>query len=257
MTERSDDTRYILATDLDGTFAGGTAEARAHLQGTLAANPGAILLYVTGRSVPAFRELQGEVGLPAPDLLIADVGTTVVQGEAYEPVREIHDWIESRWPGHDEVRARLEGTPGIEEQDIVMERRLSFWLREGPLERAMVEMGERLQGLDVDLVGSADTYIDVLPAGVNKGSTLRRVIDWLGHQHHHVVVAGDTLNDLALLTAGYRGIAVGNAEPLLVERLRGEETVYFAQGHGAEGILEGLRHFGWPEERSGEGSDGE
>jgi len=49
MTERSDDTRYILATDLDGTFAGGTAEARAHLQGTLAASPRAILLYVTGR----------------------------------------------------------------------------------------------------------------------------------------------------------------------------------------------------------------
>src|SRR5690606_7521446 len=71
----------------------------------------------------------------------------------------------------------------------------------------------RLTGLTVDVVASAGTYVDVLPAGVNKGTTLRRVVMWLGRSESEVVVAGVTLNDLALFEAGFAGAVVGNSEP--------------------------------------------
>ncbi len=100
------------------------------------------------------------------------------------------------------------------------------------------------------MIGSAGTYVDVLPGGVNKGTTLRRVLAWLGRPEHDVVVAGDTLNDLALFETGLSGVVVGNCEAGLRERVGGRDHVYVAAGHGAAGILEGLGHFGWIEEVS-------
>lgn len=235
----------ILATDLDGTFAGGTAEQRRELQRALADLPQASLIYVTGRTVQATRELMAERELPHPDLLIADVGTTVVQGEAFAPLEEIERELDAAWPGGDEVRRRLEGVAGIEEQEVRPPRRVSFWLREGRMQEVMERMADRLEGLSVDLVGSAGVYIDVLPGGVNKGTTLRRVVRWLERAETEVVVAGDTLNDLALFETGLSGVVVGNCEEELRVRVGHREHLFFARGEGAAGILEGLRHFGW------------
>ena len=238
-------TSLILATDLDGTFAGGTPEQRSLLQQTLRRLPGTVLIYVTGRSVPATRELIGELGLPHPDLLIADVGTSVRQGEAFESVNELEDVLETFWPGADVVRDRLESIPGIEEQEIRPPRRVSYWIREGGTHAALERAAAALEGLDVDLVASADVYLDVLPRSVNKGTTLKRVLKWLERGDPDVVVAGDTLNDLALFDTGLAGVVVGNCEPALRERVDGRAHLYFAPGEGADGILEGLHHFGW------------
>jgi len=241
----------ILATDLDGTFAGGSPDDRRRLQALLAGHPDALLIYVTGRSVAATRELMAEAALPAPDVLIADVGTTVVRGTDFSPVSALEREIEARWPGGDVVRARLEGLDIVVEQPLDVRRRVSYWLAAGAaMETALARVGERLDELSVEVIGSADTYIDVLPAGVNKGTTLRRVLAWLDRPERDVVVAGDTLNDLALFETGLRGVVVGNGEPGLIERVAGWAHVYVAAGHGAAGILEGLGHFGFIQEAS-------
>jgi HAD superfamily hydrolase (TIGR01484 family) len=233
-------TSLILATDLDGTFAGGTAAERRALQRAIAAAPGSALVYVTGRTVAATRALMAEAALPHPDVLIADVGTTVVHGADFHPVAEIEAALDALWPGAAEIRQRLAEVEDIEEQDVRPPRRVSYWLRRGAMDEAIARMAERLEGLDVDLVGSAGVYLDVLPGDVNKGTTLRRVLRWLGRGAADVVVAGDTLNDLALFETGLAGVVVGNCEPALRERVRGREHLYFARGEGAAGILEGL-----------------
>lgn len=241
-------TEVVLATDLDGTFAGGASRDRSRLQRALSAVRSHTLIFVTGRSVPSTRELITTAPLPAPDVLIADIGTSVVRGDTFEAIPALTEELERTWPGGDRVRSRLAGTPGIEEQDVRAPRRVSYWLREGTMDEALGRMAERLDGECVDLLGSADTYIDVLPSGVNKGTTLVRVLRWLDIPVECVVVAGDTLNDLALFELGLRGIVVGNCEPALRERLAGREHLYFATGAGADGVLEGLRHFGCLEE---------
>src|SRR5690606_9361303 len=113
-----------------------------------------------------------------------------------------------------------------------------------------LSLHDALPIFEVEVIGSADTYIDVLPGGVDKGTPLRRVLAWLGRSEHDVVVAGDTLNDLALFETGLRGVVVGNCEPGLLERVAGRAHVYVAAGHGAAGILEGLGHFGFIRETS-------
>jgi hydroxymethylpyrimidine pyrophosphatase-like HAD family hydrolase len=101
-----------------------------------------------------------------------------------------------------------------------------------------------LADLNVDVLVSANVFLDVLPRGVNKGTTLRRVLEWLEADAADCVVAGDSLNDLALFETGLRGIVVGNCEPALLRRVAGMEQVYRARGVGAAGVLEGLRHYG-------------
>lgn len=244
--ERTRESPLVLATDLDGTFAGGTAEDRRRLQRVLAERREVVLIYVTGRSVAAARELMAEAPLPRPDVLIADVGTTVVRGRDFAPVVAIERELAARWPGGDVVRERLAGLDDVAEQDLNVPRRVSYWLADGAtMDTALARVRARLEGLTVDVIGSADTYVDVLPAGVNKGTTLRRVLAWLGRPERDVVVAGDTLNDLSLFETGLVGVVVGNGERALLERVARREHVYVAAGHGAAGILEGLGHFGW------------
>ena len=102
-----------------------------------------------------------------------------------------------------------------------------------------------LQAEGVDCLLSDNRYFDLLPAGVNKGSTLLALLEWLEADHATVVTAGDTLNDLAMFETGLKGVMVGNAEAALQEHLSRLPSVYHAQAAGCAGIAEGLRHFGF------------
>ena len=264
----------VLATDLDGTLAHGTAAARERLMAALRSAGDATLIYVTGRSVAAAGSLVARTPLPEPDVLIADVGTSVLHGLGPGRVDAVEEEIRRRWPGSDRVRDRLEGLDALTEQDVVAPRRVSYWIepvrrREKPgapdadpyaargpgdptlgaeaetIARDVAErVRERLEGLEVDVVVSANVFLDVLPRGVDKGTTLRRVLAWLGAEEGACVVAGDSLNDLALFETGLRGIVVGNCEPGLRRSVAGLGSVYQARGEGVVGILEGLRHHG-------------
>ena len=272
----------VLATDLDGTFAHGSPEARAQLVESIAAEAGR-LIYVTGRTAEAAAELAERTPLPEPDVLICDVGTSVLRRLGPDRVEDIEAELDRVWPGADLVRERLrdlEAAGDLAPQEIAPPRRVSYWVE--PVRRqaepaadddpfaarapddeslgagaeqlatsVAARAAERLAGLDVDVVVSANVFLDVLPAGVNKGSTLRRVLRWLGVADDECVVAGDSLNDLALFETGLRGVALGNCEPGLRRRVAKMERVYQAAGHGVEGVAEGLRHHGLRERTNG------
>lgn len=265
----------VLATDLDGTFAHGDGAIRQELVEELARRAGT-LIYVTGRTPEAARELAERTSLPRPAVLIADVGTSVLRGFGPARVEPIEAELDRAWPGVDIVRERLAPLGALEPQDVDAPRRVSYWIETvrrrdtadpapaagdpfaardpdaASLDRAAeaearavgASAAERLKDLNVDVVVSANVFLDVLPRGVNKGTTLRRVLRWLGAEDETCVVAGDSLNDLALFETGLRGIAVGNCEPALRRRVAGMEHVYQAGRAGVDGVVEGLRHHG-------------
>ncbi|MGH7445672.1 MAG: HAD-IIB family hydrolase [Longimicrobiales bacterium] len=274
----------ILATDLDGTMADGSPDDRAELVALLQEADDVRLIYVTGRTPDAARALLARASLPEPDVLIADVGTTVLHGAGPVPVTEIEAELDRLWPGAEAVRARLHDVAELTPQEIEAPRRVSYWIepvreRRGQAaasepdpfaarapddeslddqaaaiaDRVAEDAAAALAPLDVDVLVSANVFLDVLPRGVNKGSTLRRVLRWLDGDDEHCVVAGDSLNDLALFETGLRGIVVGNCEPALRARVAHMNQVYRARGIGASGILEGLRHHGHFREASARG----
>ncbi len=238
--------RFALCTDLDGTFLGGSDEGKAQLYGAWR-RPRAqeLLIFVTGRDLDFVEHLCRHEGVPAPDFVIGDVGTSVVAWPGREPIAEVEEWIDACWQSPEaRIRALLEEEPGLRLQDVQGGRRVSY-LYDPEVLRPEAASKAREAGFDVTL--SADIFFDVLPKGVAKGSSLKRLLATLEIPEDACVVSGDTLNDLSLFETGIAGIAVGNAEPKLVERIQGWSHVYHAQAPGTEGIIEGLSRLGhWP-----------
>ncbi|CAN5600936.1 glucosylglycerol-phosphate synthase [soil metagenome] len=231
----------ILATDLDGTFLGGTQEGRRALYSLLRETSDAMVIFVTGRGLQSIRPLLDDPEIPDPHYIIADVGATVVDGRTLEPVAAIQDAIDDRWPGTDRVLEALRGFTTLIYQDVPQQRRCSFLVEDGRVPDGLPAVGDG--ELDCDLLLSASMYLDVLPRGVSKGSTLLALLAHAGLDHERVVVAGDTLNDLSLFECDLRGIVVGGAEAELCDRVRAAGVnAYLATAEGGAGIIEGLQH---------------
>ena len=233
----------LLATDLDGTFLGGDPQDRLALYQTISAHPDIQLAYVTGRSLEAVLPLLADPTLPPPDYILADVGASLYHGDTLQPIQPLPQEIDARWPGENRVAEALAGLPGLERQDVPQARRCSYFCTADRADDpALAEIAERL---GCDLLYSAGRYLDFLPRGVNKGSSLLRLIALLGLDHDDVLVAGDTLNDLSMLGCGLKGVCVGQSEPALLEATRSCARVLHADSPGCGGIIQAFAHFGF------------
>lgn len=237
----------VLVTDLDGTLLEGSVPTRRRLYGWLASQRQRILqVFSTGRDLRSVARLLVEEaahGLHPPHLVIGDVGCTVACGASLTPSPLALEPIEALWRGRaEQVLPLLASLPGLSAKPLSTVRRLAYGI--DPLRLDLSRL-PAIEAHGVDCLVSGDKYLDVLPAGVNKGSTLLGLLEWLELEAALVVTAGDSLNDLAMFETGLQSVMVGNAEPGLVRALPGLSRTYRASGHGCEGILEGLRHFGF------------
>jgi len=232
----------LLATDLDGTFLAGDPEDRLSLYQTIAAHPEIQLAYVTGRSLEAVLPLLADPTLPQPDFIIADVGATFVHGDTLQPIQQLQSQVDARWPGESQVAQALEGF-GLERQDVPQARRCSYFCT--PEQAADPALAEVAETLGCDLLYSADRYLDFLPKGVNKGSSLKALVDWLQLDAGEVLACGDTLNDLNMLDGTYKGVCVGESEPNLLKATEHQSWILQADRPGCGGILQAFVHFGF------------
>lgn len=231
----------LLATDLDGTFLGGSNEERKVLYHFIAKHSDIKLVFVTGRGLHSVLSLfTGEPMIPVPECFICDVGATILNGYTHEPIDPVQSDIEKRWPGKEKVLEQLKNIPGLIPQDVPQERRCSFFFDEH-IDKAKLK--QVIEALGCDLIMSADKFADVLPRGVNKGSTLKRYIELINYPEKDILVAGDTFNDLSLFETGYNAVAVGNSEPRLITATKNKPNLYHAKNAGAGGILEAIEHF--------------
>lgn len=237
----------VLVTDLDGTLLEGSPGWRRRFYRWLAARRHSVLhVFNTGRdlaSIARLLEQEATMGLSCPHLVIGDVGCTVACGVSLAPIPLAIDPIERRWEGQAErLLPLLKTIPGLSAQPVSAVRRLAYVIDPEILDTRHLQA---VEALGVDCLVSGEKYLDVLPAGVNKGTTLVDLLGWLDVSPETVVTAGDSLNDLAMFETGLQGVMVGNAEPALVAALPKLKRTYRARGHGCEGIVEGLRHFGF------------
>lgn len=232
----------LLATDLDGTFLAGDPEDRLSLYQTIAAHPEIKLAYVTGRSLEAVLPLLADPTLPQPDYIIADVGATLVHGDSLQPIQPLQSTVDARWPGETQVASAIEAF-GLERQDVPQARRCSYFCT--PEQAANPALRKIADELGCDLLYSAELYLDFLPKGVNKGSSLQALADWLELSHDQVLAAGDTLNDLSMLSSSFHGVCVGQSEAALLEATRSHSRTLHANRPGCGGILEAFAHFGF------------
>jgi hydroxymethylpyrimidine pyrophosphatase-like HAD family hydrolase len=237
----------ILVADVDGAFARGAADDAERLYEVLRDRRHSALIYVTRRAIHAARAYQNVMGLPRPDVFVAERGSSVAPGYGDAPIAYVDRELDKRWPGIAAVRKDLEVLGAyMDEVPNTGQRRLAYIPPDGmpPSELADV-MASALDKLDVDVVQTGDGTVDVVPKNVTSGFTLDRVLEWIEADPEWVVVAADTLRHADLFRPGRRGIVVASADEGLRHRLAQRPEIYMAERDGAAGLLDGLKHFGF------------
>jgi sucrose-6-phosphatase len=245
----------------------------------LAARPEVVLAYASGRS----RMLQEQAilhwDLPVPQWAIGDVGTSLFEVSAgWRPVESWSRAIASDWNGLEgpEVAGLIGDQDGLELQEPEQQARfkVSFYaeLTVDP-ERLVAPVRRRLRERNVraSLIWSVDEaagrgLLDVLPERATKLGAVRFLMNRLGCDERETLFAGDSGNDLPVLTSGLQAVLVANASAEVREQAVASVTaaghrdrLYLARGgplglngNYAAGVIEGLAHFrpevlGWLE----------
>jgi len=239
----------LFCSDIDGTLAGNSdAEARfRQAWQSLDPHERPLLVLNSGRLIEDQKAFIATTALPKPDIYIGGVGTMLDHEE--EPS---HSELYSRSIGAGFDRARiakaLSGMSGITIQPDVYQhaQKSSWYLRDADAAiLAGIEESLASAGIAARLVYSSNRDLDILPDGVDKGAALSWLCRQLGLSHDDVVVAGDTNNDRSMFDLpGTRGIVVGNALAELKAIAEDRPEIYRAEGQIADGVLEGLVHWG-------------
>ncbi|MBC8352123.1 MAG: HAD-IIB family hydrolase [Planctomycetes bacterium] len=265
----------VLATDLDGTLipldgCGRHVSDLATLDEQLRTH-GVELVFVTGRHFDSVRDAITEHRLPSPDWIICDVGTTIYQrGNAGEFIQlrayYEHLAVITAEFSIDELRSRLSVIERLREQQSEKQGafKLSYYANADEIDELQAEIGQLFSecGAPYSVIHSVDPFngdglIDCLPSGVSKAHALNWWSRHLGIADDAIVYAGDSGNDLAAFTAGYRTIVVGNAHRALVEQVRDAhqnsgwyDRLFVAKDRATSGVLAGCRLFGLIESTS-------
>jgi len=277
--------RPILATDLDGTliplasnnaestatiprddFSGDCPQRRALSTLCRLADADELeIIFVTGRHHDSVISVMSAEGLPSPRWIICDVGTTLLCRAEHQPYLPLQayvnhlDAIVGRFDTGQLARATadLDGLV-LQEPEKQGRHKLSFYCDRDRIDTIVEAVERRLVEVAAPyrIVSSVDPFngdglIDLLPLGTDKSSALAWWADHSGYEKSRIVFAGDSGNDFAALTSGFRSILVGNADRTLARRIvehhqknGTEDRVYLARSPATAGVLEGCVWFG-------------
>jgi hypothetical protein len=267
--------RLLLCTDMDRTvipngFQPEPVDARRRFS-QFCSRPEVKLAYVTGRDVSLVKQAIKNYALPLPDFAITDVGTKIYQiGKG--SWQQMADWeaeIDQDWQGktHAQIKALLKPVSELRLQESSKQNthKLSYYL---PLYLAKDSIIARIEmllaeaGVDVSVLWSVDEpknigLLDVLPKHATKLHAIEFLQRKLGYTLDEVLFAGDSGNDLPVLTSKIPSILVANASDeikqaaIQLSQHHGHaQALYLAQndkqqhqGNYSAGVLQGVAHF--------------
>ncbi len=234
--------RRILACDIDGTLTGCAVGVRAFADW----NRGRDIPFVvaTGRSISEARAVLADWSLPDPDAWITAVGTELHRPQNGGRLALCPDFaaqVSRDWDRNavlDALRAA-----GATLQPMIEQRR--WKLACFGTAREAARLGDHLgrAGLRLRVVPSHGRLIDILPPHAGKAAAIEAYARAVGLTRADCIVAGDSGNDIDMLTTCGRGIVVGNALPELDDLPR-RPGLYRARARHAAGVLEGLAEAG-------------
>lgn len=267
--------RLLLCTDLDRTLLPNGHEpesvgARERFR-ALAQRPEITLVYVTGRHRVLVEEAICDYQLPQPDYAITDVGTRIYRSEDnhWQPWPQWEAEIDGDWRGmeHAQLRALFADLPELQLQEESKQNthKLSYYVplnadREALLAVMQLRLAEHR--VRASLIWSIDEIaatglLDVLPECATKLHAIEFLAAQLGIEIEDTLFAGDSGNDLPVLSSAIPSVLVANASAEVREAAQARaaaaghaDALYIAtggflglNGNYSAGILEGIMHF--------------
>ena len=292
-------TQLLLCTDLDRTLIPNgdrqESENARRRFAEVACRQEITLVYVSGRDRNLVEKAIAEFAIPEPGWVIGDVGSSLYQLQPNHRAGGQSDhagkpsWLFSRawqeeisldWPGfaRKQIAETLKdfGELVPQEPERQGSYKLSYYLPIGfELEklRSKITSKHEERGVHSCLIYSVDPQtqqglLDVMPLRATKLHAVEFLMKQLVITAANTVFAGDSGNDMPILTSSVPSVLVANADPDIIEEARScsiekgtSEFLYLAKGNFlgmngnySAGILEGLAHYhpetkGWIEPR--------
>jgi len=265
----------LICSDLDRTIIpNGYQEESANARPVfrqLAEHVNIHLAYVSGRNKKLILDAIEEFDLPIPDYAIGDVGTTlyrVINGN-WQMEDDWSDEIGKDWKGvgWGKLSNFFEDIEEIRLQEPEKQTRykLSFYTAQNVDHRPLIKKIRTvlaIKGVRASIIWSVDEIsanglLDIIPTRANKLHAIQYLMQQKRFSEDRTVFAGDSGNDLDVLTSGLQAILVKNAmdevRKTALETLSGKHMInrlylpkgkfFGMNGNYAAGVLEGLVHF--------------
>jgi len=267
--------KLFLCTDLDGTLipSGNHLEhpaARDHFR-VFCSHPNVSIAYVSSWNIDLVKRAITEYVLPTPHYVITDVGSKIYRHQQgrWEDIERWQQQIASAWNGKSladlqQLLAPCENLQ-LQEADNQSDFKLSYYLHLSvPPKQILSWIEEQLakQKVEFELVWSVDQVrrvglIDILPRNAGIRGAIEFLCQELGFKLDQVLFAGDSGNDLTVLSSPIPSVLVANAQPEirkqaieLAAAYNCSESLHIAQsgnnlfdGNYASGVLQGVSHF--------------
>jgi HAD superfamily hydrolase (TIGR01484 family) len=267
--------KILLCSDLDRTlipngFQEESAQARPAFR-RLAEHSNIYLAYVSGRDRKLILDAIEEFYLPLPDYAIGDVGTTLYRiiDDDWQLSDDWSDEIGKDWTGlsWERLAEFFEdiGDMRLQEPEKQNRYKLSFYTDQNIDHRRLINdvrlvlTEKRVRANIIWSVDESGTtgLLDLLPARANKLHAIQFLMRQEQFNEDYTVFAGDSGNDLDVLTSGLQAILVKNAmedvrqeavEALSAKHMMNhlylpEGNFWGLNGNYAAGVIEGLAHF--------------
>ncbi|RKZ09628.1 hypothetical protein DRQ53_10225 [bacterium] len=235
----------VLAVDLDETFAAGDGSAREQLFTLLEAHADEVrLVYMSHGSAEHLIGFAAEAELPVPAVFMADSGTTVLKGDGTGTIEPTQRNIIQLWPGKESVLKHIDEIDGVTAVEDAAPCRQGVKV-EG--EEALEALRVKADSLGCHIDHRGDGEWNILPYGVDKGTTLGRYVVEENLAPNAVLALAEDVGDDCLFGRGWRGAVFSHAGEELKAFGDRFHNVAVLEKSGATGVLEALRTQGWLE----------
>jgi sucrose-phosphate synthase len=240
--------RRILVTDIDDTLLGGDAALDRFLAFYKKHRKELVFGVATGRTIESTQKTFQKYGIPMPDFAITSVGAEFYLGEVIECDKGWERHISHRW-NRDEIIKLLKGAKALTLQEAATQRpyKLSYYVdskrfRRADLERRLSKCKSRY----TLIISGNGMFLDFLPYRASKGQAVRYFAFKWNIPLGHILVAGDSDSDREMLRGRMPAVVVANHKPELNDLKRPRRpSLFFSTENHADGILDGLRHYGF------------
>lgn len=234
----------LIISDLDNTLDGDDEALKDFVDMLQDAGRHVGFGIATGRRLDDVLSWIEERNLPRPDVLATAVGTELYYGKDLMPDVGWKRQISAFWKP-DEVRRVLDGIEGLTRQPDHEQTEFKVSYQVDCSVAPTIQRIRRIlraAGLRVKVIFSLGMFLDILPIRGGSDLSLRHLAYRWGFAPEQILVAGDSGNDEGMLKGRTLGVVVGNYGKEL-EKLRKLPRIYFAKGHHARGILEGVEYY--------------